>query len=593
MAIWDVSQNVDRLKADLGMVPCITPGGCDFSSHRGTALNGSQLLLLQGMPMTKLHFARESQRDCQDLAGNALSTTVIGASLISGIISGRQGFQLESEKDPSPEIPRGLLAAPDARVIEPKMRPIEPPGCKSERIDVSLLKADAMQGARFCECEGDIDICGSPVHVCSSCGHTACAKCAGSPRHNYSEKFSNKQRLLTPDEFIHRWKPQLPTRLRFRRYPDIRQLISRCKPFGQSTKEYFNHLTQIDVSSQHFCIRAVLRQDNGWKIVYKSDHATLELRIGSLGLEWLLYVTCPAALPGNSAVRKLFAHPVAQAEVKDHLTNVDWKVHLPRPRTHKVQVNGSSQRHASWRSQLGLPDYKSETVPASLHFHTQDEDCEFLNGDIDLLPDCGTASNSLYKRLGGVELYLLLDSGLTGRAEDDGFVFAPDPSRKQYGYLHIPSAYVNASWRPWQVKDQLKHLVDIIVPGIWVPATMTLDVVEPALTVNLCSDGKTLTNIQKDCAHAVLVLDAQLQESLPVENFHDYAWALQHVKTLPSFTEWQACSVKSQDKCLCAPSLPCILWHVERNGVATPHEDRKAATSFGRAISKYICTKCM
>ncbi|KAF3010718.1 hypothetical protein E8E13_006591 [Curvularia kusanoi] len=48
MKIWDVSQNVDRFKTGLGIVPCITPGGCDFSSNRQDALNGSQTLLLQG-----------------------------------------------------------------------------------------------------------------------------------------------------------------------------------------------------------------------------------------------------------------------------------------------------------------------------------------------------------------------------------------------------------------------------------------------------------------------------------------------------------------------------------------------------------------
>jgi hypothetical protein len=93
MQIWDVSQNVDRFKTGMGLMPCITPGGCDFASNRQDALNGSQTLVLQGMPLDKLHFAGETQRECQDLAGNAMSTTVIGASLISAILHGHKAFQ--------------------------------------------------------------------------------------------------------------------------------------------------------------------------------------------------------------------------------------------------------------------------------------------------------------------------------------------------------------------------------------------------------------------------------------------------------------------------------------------------------------------
>ena len=96
MALWDVSQNVDRFKADLGIAPCLTPGGQDFASNRQHTLNGSQLLLLQGMPLAKLFFANETKRDLQNLAGNVMSITVVGASLISAFICGSWAFRPRS-----------------------------------------------------------------------------------------------------------------------------------------------------------------------------------------------------------------------------------------------------------------------------------------------------------------------------------------------------------------------------------------------------------------------------------------------------------------------------------------------------------------
>ena len=75
--MWDVSQNVDRAKSGQGLVSAITPNGIDFVSNRQTTLPGSELLVLQGIPTRRLHIGNESERELQDLAGNAMSMTVI------------------------------------------------------------------------------------------------------------------------------------------------------------------------------------------------------------------------------------------------------------------------------------------------------------------------------------------------------------------------------------------------------------------------------------------------------------------------------------------------------------------------------------
>jgi hypothetical protein len=68
---------VDRAKSGQGLVSAITPNGIDFVSNKQTTLPGSELLVLQGIPTRRLHIGNETERELQDLAGNAMATTVI------------------------------------------------------------------------------------------------------------------------------------------------------------------------------------------------------------------------------------------------------------------------------------------------------------------------------------------------------------------------------------------------------------------------------------------------------------------------------------------------------------------------------------
>jgi len=51
-------------------------------------------LSLQGIPIEKLLLTRESQRQLQDLAGNAMTSTVVGAALMSALIVTHQAPEI-------------------------------------------------------------------------------------------------------------------------------------------------------------------------------------------------------------------------------------------------------------------------------------------------------------------------------------------------------------------------------------------------------------------------------------------------------------------------------------------------------------------
>ncbi|KAH3990038.1 hypothetical protein HBI26_002010 [Parastagonospora nodorum] len=577
MAVLDVSQNVDRFKNSLGILPCITPGGCDFATNRQEALSGKQLLLLQGMPLNKLLFGTETQKECQDLAGNAMTTTVIGASIISAIICGWRAFRFDSPRSSAPHKTSALPLKEHIRISSPKVYELGEDD--TDKIDLGTLRHEACLSARLCNCEGEKSICKYTIRVCSGCGHTACEKCAGNPKHCYDNNILRSNRKQTPNDFVQEWRPKLATRFTFDSFPDVRQLASKASE--KILKPFLDHVIEIDVKSQQFCFRDMLRRHNGWSVIYGSHHATLELCLGHK-VEWFLFLNCPSEIAGNDPLRKQLLNPIARAKVIDSLLDVQWEFRLPSIKKHSLQVNSLGSRCSSWRSRLGLLDYKSETVPMSLQVASQSRDCKNVIGEFELLPDCGTASSSLYKRTIGPDLYLFLDPTLLGGSDTDAFTFSEDCSQKSYGESRISVIDVEATWRPWQIHDEAVHDVEATLPAIWTSVSMKLQPVNTAFTVSVPATAASLRQVEHDCSRALTVLEARVPERLPDVSKH--SWVLERVKRLPTLSAWQPTSLGSLRGCACAPVYPPILWHINDKGIASPQEARKAAAEFERAV---------
>ncbi|RYO09693.1 hypothetical protein AA0119_g1001 [Alternaria tenuissima] len=581
MALWDVSQNVDRFKADLGIAPCITPGGQDFASNRQHALNGSQLLMLQGMPLDRLLFANETQKDLQNLAGNAMSTTVIGASLISALIVGCKAFRPYQAKSGG----KTLSAPPDSNMItEPSMlkRTFLQPSTY-EDLNLVKLQQEAKSSARMCNCEGKQAISKSAIQICSACGHLACSSCAGNPKHVYRTIVPTSHRITPPDELIRRWRQLMPSRLKFDVFPDISHLASKLGAKDPILDGYLATVSEAQLGSQYFCMGGFSRDYNQWKITYSSHQATVELVVGD-HIQWSLFVKCPTHLPGNSTLRKFLSNPIAQATVADTLLNVEWRVRIPSTKDLVVDVSGSFEKISSCRSRLGLSDYKEETVPKRIKIKS--DSLTATVGDYEHLPHCGTAFTSLYKRSMAVhDMYMFLDPDPIGWPEHDSFVFSRDHTRKHYGESRSSLARVHPSWRPWHMEDGRVHAITTTVVDVWAPAAMTLVPAAVSLHADFLEEGRLVDSVMPDCSQTLTCLDVFLHDELSVQTFADYSWALKSAKTLPQCLSWQVVHLDWQSECSCAPIYPEILWSVE-NGVATAHEDRRAAATFERAIKQ-------
>ncbi|RYP79246.1 hypothetical protein DL769_003069 [Monosporascus sp. CRB-8-3] len=83
--VIDLSQNVDRNagSAPFGLIGCVTPDGIPFLTDQGRVLSGFETLQLQGLPIQRISFSTEDQDQLRDLAGNAITTTVVGTALVA------------------------------------------------------------------------------------------------------------------------------------------------------------------------------------------------------------------------------------------------------------------------------------------------------------------------------------------------------------------------------------------------------------------------------------------------------------------------------------------------------------------------------
>jgi hypothetical protein len=505
MKIWDVSQNVDRFKTGLGIVPCITPGGCHFASNRQDALTGSQTLVLQGMPLDKLHFAGESQRECQDLAGNAMTTTVIRASLISAIMHGYKVFRsdpLAGNQDACSRLP----STTKNRLVQvsamEKQRHCQP---APDSLNVAQLLAEANLTSRKCACEGSQHISEVDIKICSSCEHTACATCASNPRHQYTDGPRHSSRGQTPGDFIKAWRPRLPPRLSLANFTGLSKVLKSDGPYAQRIRE-------VGIGSQQFCLSEFVRCDNEWRMVYVGNDARLVLSVGSKA-QWLLYVDCLRESSGNSELRKALETPIARANIDESLLGVTWDIFVPSDREFSVQVRGSTGRSKSWRNLLGLLSYQAETVPTKIHVQGQNEDANVLQGEYVHLPHCGTAEASLYKISSNPALYLFLDPDPVGNSGEDCFVFSSDCSKKQLGESRTIVARLNSAWRPWQTDSNEQHTITAVRAGSWKMIEMQLGDSSLSPVARILTPGANLTSLQVECTTASTILDAQIPES--------------------------------------------------------------------------------
>ena len=376
--VWNLSQNVDRTTGSgaAGICPCLTPSMVPFVTNRGGPLVGIEALSLQGIPVDDLLLTRESEGQMSDLAGNAMTTTVVGACMLSALLLMKKELikhtaKVNKGKEEEEAKKKALAKQAGGRTMGKSATSLNVGGAanaqaavakvagtddlkeedlvlcsvvsKDTKKDYEALLQDATKAARLCVCEAQTGIA-DDIMRCLDCGHTACSKCCGRPEHNYlSGALTTKERIL-PGEFSSKLKRVLPMQVKLSGI-DVDATIKQAQAVASrggklmganSLEEDYQANTWKQwrralkaVADAEFLFREIRRADV-WIARFvcpADDEVVLELRIGSSVAqpEWRIIVNPLAEM--DKAPHEIFAYPIARMRLAPgakHLLEGTW-----------------------------------------------------------------------------------------------------------------------------------------------------------------------------------------------------------------------------------------------------------------------------
>lgn len=622
-SIMELSQNVDRFEREtpFGICSCITPSGIFFLTDRGGPLTPYETLALQGLPLDKISFTIETMRELQDLAGNAMTSTVIGAAQLAALIvaapmlKGRKdSASLDTSSNNTISVPYG----------EQNLKQVGQHSVDAlEDWSYDRLCKDARSSIRLCLCEGQFETTKKEILLCKECQHTVCTNCRSKPVHVYTP--SGFCRDLTAHDFELQWKHLFPTSLEFTRPPDISALTTGHLPDQKLWKLYVQRVVESLNEPLKF---QKFRRTSNWIVQYESSNAILKLNI-SHKAEWQLFVKAPDHLSGNHPLRKLLETSVARAQLPRHfglandsLWAEEWEWFIPASQSFPMSIQETTPgSHRSWRAQYGLIDYQEETVPESLEVEIPSGSgntspvAEQISGTYQHLPACGTACSSLYRRITPTSspattemetdaLYLFLDPSRIGPVDEDCFVFSRTHERLEYDEHRDIIASLNPSFRPW---NRSSFQARICLAGHWVadtvPPTQLKASTKPLIVTKPSSGPDWGTDLPTDCSQSLAILSMKFHmdespgkvlryrftEASKGEFNKKFAWALGTNTHIPSLKEWRPLAIEETVCNRCVPRLPLIEWlpppvNKGQKGIPIAQEDSKGAAEYERVM---------
>lgn len=426
--------------AGLGVAGCLTPSGQPFSTLRGGPLTGLEALSLQGLPIDRLILSQESQRELQDLAGNAMTSTVVGTIVLSLLIAAAKAMEVRTEKPTeTPQaqpVPYALEKGHDFRKLS----------IKKHKKKASISHRSFLS-ARYCLCEKQSNTAHG-IQKCSLCSHTACGSCAGNPSHKYDDDPKLDKRS-SPTNFMTSLKKKLPMRLRIKGlHPEVfdqyrnlfKELVDiKTKQGNAIRKTWPDYCACVAHVANAIFYFSHITRTKSWTVIYKNAKMTLQLEIGRTSALWFLFAQPPKETPAKCLLRNILRRPIARMKAtRKSLLRGMWQILSPVSIEFDLRIKRSGEEVDTLEASLGIEQTPYDTSKISPLLEIQilgspvnasDRD---LEGVYEYLPKCGTPCGSLYRKkedrtIGPI--YLFLDPGKSEQPDYDSYVFAYDHER--------------------------------------------------------------------------------------------------------------------------------------------------------------------
>jgi hypothetical protein len=512
---------VDTGKA--GLTGCLTPNGIPFSTLRGGPIIGHEALALQGIPINKLYLTQESQGQLQDLAGNAMTVTVVGATIFSALIAAFTVFDPQDDADMA-----DTITFTDYRDFS-QLVSFTPPGSVGDRLQAQLAKknskkdskedsknifplpqnlieaiAQARISLRLCTCEGRAFICQNRIQKCSICNHISCVKCKGDRHTSVLIPKEDLKLRPPPTNFLRYIETYETMRFAFQglsvEYFDQIRATSQLSFDSEDEEKYKVIRGTIErIASTEFHYQSTNRGSN-WTILYDAQSAYAECTINEHTCEWHLYCKADSQAAVNDSSRKIFDHPIARmCPVGPSIFDGVWDLWVHNTQNFSVEVEGHGKLAKSFQNMKGIPAHADMMIYDSYKILIPSEMKNYVEEDISGIynwhPKCGEALGSLHVKeqegKGGPPTFLYLNSNPLGHPKDDFFVFAHGKERLKTQDHRQYILRVESSWRapvfeldattntysrigPNHVDDpaDLKRLESMrcVLDGQWIPA---------------------------------------------------------------------------------------------------------------------------
>lgn len=621
---WNLSQNVDRntFGKGNGIAPCLTPHMLPYLTSRGGPLIGLEALAMQGLPINELLLTRESSQDLQNLAGNAMTSTVVGSAILAALILSKKVLRPADDDVMDIDIEVADISNRIAGIEELQEHSLDLSTKVS--LDIKTLLNEAKRSSRLCICEGRTDITANTILACQECAHTSCEKCGGRPEHIY-KSYEDTDNRISPMHFEEKIKSVLPMRLMVNGISvDILDALKDGHPdiaakIALTEWKIFQDCLVYAIKSE-FRFMSLKRQEI-WSATYDAPEARLELLFDPLQPEWRLFAKPHETDGAKSLRRKICRAPLARMRLAGGNDPMDgrWEVCLPAKYEFKLDVEGEGSLVESWEASIGLqdPKFAEKKVWDHLKISVPDEMKDCLDRDISgvykLLPACGTSNGALHKKMNAdsqaVPLYFFLDPTRTGEAKDDHFVFSISTRRHAYGEQRSLVAKMENKFRPSSYKGTKSF--QCFSDGQWVP-TEEVTLTTPIGKAGKISEGVFATpgpgGLQvrvsnDDCKSANAVLTCQVFLRGQAENvwpegvwrevdkiherntFESLAWLTERVRSMPHLSKWNDIELpEDHSNCeRCAPTPPHLKW-IRKANKYVPREDPTQAAPYERAL---------